>query len=289
LKDAEEVQRSTEHRYDRGVGTIVEVAQARQVTAQAKLAKVHADATTEDTYLSLISAMGIVPLAKIEIAPLSRRELRSDLVPPIDDVVSAALSRRPDVLGADAARKASLASLRAAQAEFFPKLFLSATGTYTEGDLRVTTLPAVGEGLSTVNVTGHRFGTTVLLGVNVPLFDGGLRLARLDQARSKVDHAEATLAGVRNSAIREIVKAGNAVKTSLVAFEAAESLATAAQTTFDAAHGAYRNSVGSITAVTIAETQLLQAKDAATDAYSAALSAAATLALSAGALGAAPR
>jgi outer membrane protein TolC len=50
----------------------------------------------------------------------------------------------------------------------------------------------------------------------------------------------------------------------------------------------YRHDVGSITDVTSAERQLLAAKDAATDAYSTALSSAATLALAGGALGAAP-
>jgi outer membrane protein len=70
---------------------------------------------------------------------------------------------------------------------------------------------------------------------------------------------------------------------------AAQALASAAQTTFDAALQSYRDGVGSITAVTMAETQLLLAQNAKTDAYSNTLSAAATLALSAGTLGAAPQ
>jgi outer membrane protein TolC len=51
------------------------------------------------------------------------------------------------------------------------------------------------------------------------------------------------------------------------------------KTTFNAALVTYRNGVGSISEVTTAERQLLEAKNAATDAYSTALSAAATLAL----------
>ncbi|MGO9817540.1 MAG: TolC family protein, partial [Acidocella sp.] len=73
------------------------------------------------------------------------------------------------------------------------------------------------------------------------------------------------------------------------AYSAAQALEAAAQTTFDAALTAYRSGVGSITDLTVAESQLSQAQDAATDAYSAALSAAATLALSTGALGASPQ
>jgi outer membrane protein len=79
------------------------------------------------------------------------------------------------------------------------------------------------------------------------------------------------------------------LNTSLSAYAASQSLAAAAQTTFDAALSAYRSGFGSITDLTLAESQLLQAKNASSDAYSAALSAAATLALSTGTLGAAPR
>lgn len=74
----------------------------------------------------------------------------------------------------------------------------------------------------------------------------------------------------------------------LSAYSAAQRLTTAAQTTFDAALAAYGSGVGSITDVTLAESQLLQAKNSLSDAYSTALSAAATLALATAALGAAP-
>ncbi len=94
---------------------------------------------------------------------------------------------------------------------------------------------------------------------------------------------------VQDEAVRQIALANNSVHTSLAAYSASQALAAAAQTTFDAALTAYRSGVGSITDLTVAESQLSQAQDAATDAYSAALSAAATLALSTGALGASPQ
>jgi outer membrane protein TolC len=109
------------------------------------------------------------------------------------------------------------------------------------------------------------------------------------QARSDAAKTDLTLEQVRNEATRQIVAAKNGVKTSLSALDASDALATAAQVTFDAALAAYRSGVGSITDVTRAETQLLEARNAATDAYSTALAAAATLALSVGALGAAPQ
>jgi outer membrane protein len=111
----------------------------------------------------------------------------------------------------------------------------------------------------------------------------------LEQARNNADSAGALLTRRRNDAVRQLVVADNALRTSLSAYSASNALAAAAQTTFDSALASYRNRVGSITDVNIAQSQLLQARNASTDSYSTALSAAATLALAAGALGSAPR
>ncbi len=225
--------------------------------------------------------MGISPLTHIKIADVSRRKLSADMLDPIDQIVSDALARRPDVLGAYAAHEVSLDKLRAAKAEFMPKLFLAGTGSYANGGLNVTALPGIGQDASTVNLSANHVGATVLLGITVPLYDGGRRRAMEWQARSDAAKTDATLAQIRDEATREIVVAGNGVKTSVSAFEASAALAAASQVTFDAALAAYRNSVGSITDVTRAETLLLEANNTSADAYSTALSAAATLALSA--------
>jgi outer membrane protein len=292
LRNAKEVQAAAESRYAHGVGTIVEVAQARQGTAQGELGQVQATGQAQDSYVALLAAMGISPLTQIKIADLGQRKLSATLMQPIDQIVTEALARRPDVLSAFAAHEASLARLRAAQAEFMPKVFLSATGSYASNTLDVSTLPGLGQGASqspsTINIAGTHFGATVLLGVTVPIYDGGLRRALEGQARAAAAKTDATLEQVRDDATREIVGAANRVRTSLSALDAAEALTSAAQITFDAALDAYRHGVGSITDATRAETALLEAQNASTDAYSGALSAAATLALAAGTLGTAP-
>jgi outer membrane protein TolC len=296
LSDAEEVQAAAEDRFKRGVGTVVEVAQAKQSTAEAELARVQAVGDAENSYLALISAMGLSPMTRLTIADISRRRLPPSLMGPIESFVSEALARRTDVLSAYATLQASLSSLRAAQAEFLPKVFVSGTGTRLSGSLSVTAIPGIDQQLPIVNLPNNQLGEsidqlsgTVLLGMTVPLYAGGSRVALLEQARNNVDKAETTLLQIRNEAARQIVVARNTLKTSLSAFSAATALVTAAQTTFDAALAAYRNGVGSITDVALAERQLLVGKNAATDAYSTAVSAAATLALAAGVLGSAPR
>ena len=295
LRDAESVQTAAEDRYKRGIGTVVEAAQTRQATAEARLAEVQAEGAAQNAYLALISAMGISPMTRLTIADISRRRLPSSLTESIESFVSKSLARRPDVLTGYAAVQASIAGLRAAQAEFLPKVFASGTGTRLSGSLNVTAIPGIDQQLPIVNLPSNQLGVstrqlggTALVGATVPLYDGGSRAALLEQARDRVDKAETTLTQIRNEATRQIVVARNTLKTSLSAYSASTALAAAAQTTFDAALTAYRNGVGSITDVTLAERQLLVAKNAATDAYSTALSAAATLALAAGVLGSAP-
>jgi outer membrane protein TolC len=292
LRNAREVQEATESRYAQGVGTVVEVAEARQGTAQGELAQVQASGQAQDSYVELLAAMGISPLTHIKLADLGRRKLSSALMGPIDQIVTEALARRPDVLTAYAAHEASLARLRAAKAEFMPKLFLSATGSYSSNTLDVSTLPGLGQGPSllppTLNIPTTHYGATVLLGVTVPIYDGGLRRALEGQARAEEAKTDARLEQIRDEATREIVGAANRVRTSLSAVDAADALAAASQITFDAALDAYRHGVGSITDTVRAETALLEAQNASADAYSAALSSAATLALAAGTLGTAP-
>jgi outer membrane protein len=288
LTNAQSVQAAAEARYRHGVGTVVDVAQAGQATAQAKLAVVQARGGVQDMYLALLTAMGISPLTRMKIADLAPRHLSPALDTPVQNIVAEALARRPDMLSAYAAQQASLANVRAAQAEFLPKIFLSATGAYNSGALEVTSLPAIGQQAGTGNLSGNHLNGTILAGLSFPLFDGGIRAASLQQAEAGADAADAALAKARDEATREVVGAENALQTSLAAYSASQALAAAARTSYDAAFSAYQKGVGSITDATLAETQLLQAQNAATDAYSAVLSAAATLAFTTGALGAAP-
>lgn len=288
LDNAEHVQLAAEERRAHGLGTVVEVAQARQATAQAQLLRVQAEGFAQDAYQSLIAAIGISPLTRLAVANLPPRHLTSAAAEPVERIVADALGRRPDVLAAYAAERASEANMRAARAEFLPKLFLSATGAYNSGHLNLSTIPSVGQSPGAVNLTGNQFGSTVFLGITVPVFDGGLRRAMLEQARAKADDASLALTHTREEAVRQIVAAQNALTTSLNAYSASATLVEAAKVTFEAALTAYRNGLGSITDATVAETQLLQATNSLTDAHSAALAAAATLALAVGSLGSAP-
>ena len=154
------VQTAAEDRYKRGIGTVVEAAQTKQATAEARLAEVQAEGAAQNAYLALISAMGISPMTRLTIADISRRRLPSSLTESIESFVSKSLARRPDVLTGYAAVQASIAGLRAAQAEFLPKVFASGTGTRLSGSLNVTAIPGIDQQLPIVNLPSNQLGVS---------------------------------------------------------------------------------------------------------------------------------
>ena len=285
LRNAEAIQAAAEARYARGIGTVVESAQARQAAAQAQLALVQAQGAEKDARLALLAAMGISPLTALRIAPLPQGALPKHLKAIADAAISAALSRRPDLQAAYAAEQASQSRIRAAHAAYLPKFFLAAVGDTATGQLGINAIPSIGQAPPTVNLSQNHLGGSIIGGVTVPLFDGGLRDAALAKAQSDADSASARLVGTRNEAVRQIVSANTSLQTSLEANAAAAALAQAAKTTFDATLAAYRSGVGSITEATLAQTQLLLARNAASDARSLALSSGVSLSLATGTVG----
>lgn len=85
------------------------------------------------------------------------------------------------------------------------------------------------------------------------------------QAKNDEDKAAATLDQVRLNAMREIVSAQIALRTSLAANDAALVLKAAAQTSYDAMLDSYKQGVGTVTATVDAEAHLFQAELAVDD------------------------
>jgi outer membrane protein TolC len=136
---------------------------------------IQATGAAQNAYLTLISAMGISPLTQIKVADVSDRRLTPAMAGSVEKVISAALAQRPDILAAYAAQKASLANVRAAEADFLPKIFISGTSSYNNGSLNISAIPSIGNQASIANLSGNQFGSTVFAGVTLPLYDGGTR------------------------------------------------------------------------------------------------------------------
>jgi outer membrane protein TolC len=110
-------------------GTVIDVAQAHQATAQARLAHVQAQGRARTRRWRSSRRWESRP-SRSQRGRRLRRKLSKASLQPVERIVSAAIARRPDVLGAYAAEKASAAAVRAAEADFKPKVFMSVSGAY---------------------------------------------------------------------------------------------------------------------------------------------------------------
>lgn len=252
-----------------GIATVIEVAQAEQLVAQAQLNTVLAEGREDDSRQALLRAVGLSPLSDIRVAYNESGALPETVARPTEDLIRQALAQRPDVLASYATAQAARSAVKATEADFLPKVYLA--GAVASGHGRFET-----DGLPTA--TPHTSSSNILVGVSVPLYDGGIRLARVQEAASRLNVANENLQKIQDDAYREIVVASNTLRSALESNRAAVHLVKTAGVTFDAALDAYRHGVGTITVANEAANGLLTARQMGVDARAAAFVAAANLA-----------
>jgi outer membrane protein TolC len=275
LSNSRKIEDAAQARSQKGIGTTIELAQARQAVAQAQFGLVQAQGTEKDSYQALLAAMGVSPMTKMRIKEPGSRRLPQDVGKPTEAMIKAALTRRPDVLASFSAMKASESGIKAAQAELMPKVFLGAVAATGSTNLSASGLPTIGQQAST---------SGVMIGATLPLFDGGLRQAQLANAQSLAAASAATFEKTRDAAAREIVVSTEALRSALASHRAASALTQASAVTYDAALDSYRAGIGNITVATAANSGLLAARQGEADGYTASLVAAANLAFVLGAM-----
>ncbi|MFT3813857.1 MAG: efflux transporter outer membrane subunit [Acidovorax sp.] len=253
LEQRQEIAKITRQRVDAGLDTRVERTQA--------------DAALPDTRTLIESLDEQAMLARRQIAALTGQApgALAALSPRLSDLTLQAqpdtlgadlLGRRPDVVAARWRVEAATQGVKAARAEFYPDINLSAfVGLNALGTSNV---------LSTVFKSSSRqFGITPAL--RLPIFDGGRLRAQLGGKRADLDTAIAQY----NAAVLDAVKeAGDAIGSgqSLTRQQAlqAETLA-GTEKAFDLAQQRYHAGLGNYLVVLNAETQVLAQRRAAVD------------------------
>src|SRR6516225_11819090 len=114
---------------------------ARRGTAQAQYDLAQADTAQHDAMYTLLAAMDLPPTTKLRVANAAERPLPPRTARAVDDVLSAALHQRPDLLANVAKLRASDAEIAAARSALFPKALLSANVQGNIGRLNVNNSP----------------------------------------------------------------------------------------------------------------------------------------------------
>lgn len=275
LQNSLAVEAAVQAKRQAGLATTVEEAQARQQVAQARLAVVSTAGAVSNARQAMMSVLNLEPDAELQVSSSAHLPLPAAQDMPDGAVLRRALANRPDIMASIASLKAAENAIDGARAAFMPKIFMAASYANGTANLDVGKLPSL-------NQQGP--SRSILVGVSIPLYDGGLRTSRLRQAEEGVQVARAALEKLRNTSMREIALAANALDTALQSHAAASTLVETAGVTYNATLEAYKFGLGTVTAATEAANGLLIARSAQADAQAAAQIAAASLAFALGQL-----
>lgn len=235
----------TQNRYQGGVASAADVAQAQTQLKSAQAQLVEARLQRAQLEHAIASLLGQAP-ATLTLSHWSAEHLPQ--VPQIPlQLPSILLARRPDIAAAAAQVAAANAQIGAADAAFLPALTLSVNGGFRNNDF--------GSLIQAANKFWS-LGPTVAYA----LFDGGARRAASDSARASYDQTVASYRQTVLTALQEVED--NLVAASLLQEEMGlqqESL-TSARRALDIAQNQYKAGTVSYLNVVTAQTTVLAAE-----------------------------
>jgi outer membrane protein len=272
------IARAAEARQQRGLATTVETAEARREVAQAEYNLTQAQASETAVHADLLSVMGIDPLTPLKVATNRSRDLPPELTRDVEQYLQAALKTRPDLQAAVELRSSAQALVSKSKATFLPRMSVLGTAGVAVLGARVdggpfshSTLPNAG----------------VMVAFDWLLFDGGIRDAQTQIARSRENEAEQSIAKLQQRTTQEVVAAYNEVNASLSRYRAASSLERTAGVAEDATTKSYANGLSTVTDALSAQKARSLASAAKEQAFAEALISATALAFASGQLGSA--
>jgi outer membrane protein len=274
LEAAQTVEQAAQTRFDNGLATKPELLQAQQQSAQTAFDLEASLGAESDSRVALIESIGLLPTVPLKVADLpAKSRVGAEAEGSVDELISKALSQRPDLVAKLANVHGKEQEIRIVRAEYYPKVTLDAHGSETELQVSIANSGYFG---------GARPTLGIFLNAEVPIFDGFARRHKLDMAEADLHQAENELAGARDSAAREVWKAYTDYKTALKKQDAAEKLLTASKSAFDAVLESYKQGLSTYPEVVSAERNLTAALATSHDTRSAIYTAQAALALSVG-------
>lgn len=238
---------AAEERHRVGLATIADVLQARTARSQAQLALESLEGATHVAQGALAVAMGIPPNAGFE-PPVLTDSLCPDslqfIAQSVDSLIAVATRQRPDLEAARAQAAAAAAQVRVARSGLLPTVSLNANSGYTQ-----TSIP---------NFHGRTY--TLGLGFDLPLFSGMARQYNLESASEQLAAANARAEQTRQQIALQVFTAYYNLQTATERVRTAADLLASATESESVARGRYREGVGSIVDLLIAQAALADAR-----------------------------
>lgn len=229
LKTEQESYSLVSRKHELGAASDMDLAQARSALDSAKATLAQTRRTQNTDRNALLLLLGTSLPADIKL-PDSLNEVHIPAIPV--GAPSSLLQQRPDILAAEHSLKAANANIGAARAAFFPTISLTATAGSASTDLSNL-------------FAGGRNTWTFAPQLNLPIFDGGLRVADLDVANIAAKSAVASYEKSIQTAFSEVADSLDSLKNYQDQLAAQQSVVDANQTYFTLADQRYLQGVDS--------------------------------------------
>lgn len=234
----------TEHKYRLGAASEMELAQGRTAleSARVSLAQYQRQVKQDRNGLALLLGTQVPAL---DSQPVTLAEVKLAAIPV--GAPSSLLQQRPDILAAEHILKAANANIGAARSAFFPSISLTATAGTASNQL---------SGL----FDGGTGTWSFIPQINLPIFDGGKRIADLDVAEVSTRQAVASYEKSIQTAFKEVADTLGAQADYQQQLQAQQALVEANQTYFKLAEFRYEQGVDSYLTRLDAQRSLFSAK-----------------------------
>jgi outer membrane protein TolC len=251
LKTAQTTQDAAEAQLRNGRSTVPDVLNARAETSQAVFDEESAAGDEKISRVELRNAIGVEPSPDIAIDAQKNESLPQLLTLSIEELVDRALADRPDLLAQAAEIRATDSAIRAAKAEYGPRMSFSGSLAHTS----IWPSASFGQlGSASTPTWSASFD------IEWRIFDGGARKHKLLAAESRRREARDEMTHKQDQATREVWSAYIAFRTAIRKEQAAVALLESANASYSANLDAYKYGVKNLVDVVTAEKQLALAR-----------------------------
>jgi len=247
LEEAKNNLEAAAARHRAGVATIADELQARTAASQVELDLLDAQGQVQIIRGALATAVGVSANVPVDVGELPQ-DLPLDAVKKsVDELIAAALARRPDLAAERFRALAAESHIHAAAIDGLPSLTLDANGNRT-----FYWRSGAADPFST-NWAGA-------LTLRIPIFRGFDTAYQVRKAREEAETAKATAERTEDEVILDVWASYYAVQTASQRVKTTRDLLASASQSADVAQGRYKSGVGSILDLLTAQTALAEAR-----------------------------
>jgi outer membrane protein len=236
-------------RYQVGTGALSDVLNFQVRVNSAKTQRIQAEQNFKVALVGLATLLALpqavlpehTQLAPVE--PVSSTEL---VDPQPAELIDIARRQRPDLQQRDFRVQEAGAGIKAAEADFWPTITISAS--------------LDGQRYDNPGFENEDFGDTVAATLSYNIFAGGLHHARVQQAKARLHEAEKNLDDIRLSVAGEVQKAAARVRAAQEQLTLQQANAQLVQQQRDLVEKEYRAGVGSLVRLNEAQRDLIAAE-----------------------------